>query len=141
MFGRDAFDLRNPMVIIRIMCGLFYLPHILFKLNGFAGSLAFFGKAGFNPPMFFVILALVMETICLVGLTFDILTRYVGVISAGVMGVALIAVYNTKGAFWLWNLGGVEYLIFWAVASLAVALYAWQKAGVTLPFGLSAKAA
>lgn len=125
--SKANFDVTNPVVVLRMMCGLFYIPHILFKLNGFDGALAFFGKAGFNPPLFFVSLALVTETICMVGLTLGLFTRYVGLMSAGVMGVAAVAIFNTKGYGWLWNLGGIEYLVFWGVGSLAVAAQAWKE--------------
>ncbi len=125
--SKTAFDFSDPMVVVRIMCGLLYIPHILFKLNGMSGAAAFFGKAGFNPPMAFVFLALAAETICAVGLTFDILTKWVGLVSAGVMAVAAYAVFATKGIGWLWNLGGVEYLALWAGLSVLVAVQAWRE--------------
>ncbi|WP_448203645.1 DoxX family protein [Azospirillum sp. sgz302134] len=121
-----SFDVTNPVVVLRVMCGVFYIPHVLFKLNGMEGAATFFAKAGFSPPMAFVVLALVMEIACAVGLTFDLYTKWVGLLSAGVMGVAAYAVFNTKGVGWLWNLGGVEYLVFWAVSSLALAVHAWK---------------
>ena len=40
-----AFDFTQPLTAIRVAAGLFYIPHILFKLTGIAGSLAFFAKA------------------------------------------------------------------------------------------------
>jgi putative oxidoreductase len=124
---QHRFDPADPLMPIRVMAGLFYLPHILFKLNGMAGSAAFFGKAGFHPPMLFLVLALVAEVVCAVGLTFGILTKWVGSVSAGVMGFAIYAIFATKGVGWLWNLGGVEYLVFWAVTSLAIAAEAWRR--------------
>lgn len=117
----------DPLAYARIACGLLYVPHIFFKLNGMAGSAAFFAKAGFQPPMFFLILALAMETVCAVGLTFNILTKWVGFISAGVLLVAVYATVATKGFGWLWNLGGIEYLILWAGLSLLLALNAWKQ--------------
>lgn len=117
----------DPFVTIRIACGLLYVPHILFKLNGMAGSAAFFAKAGFQPPMFFLILALIMETVCALGLTFNILTKWVGLISASVLLVATYATVATKGFGWLWNLGGIEYLLLWAGLSLLLALAAWKQ--------------
>ena len=125
--SKAAFNLSDPMVPVRMMCGLLYVPHILFKLNGMSGAAAFFGKAGFNPPMAFVVLALVTEIICAVGLTFNILTKWVGLMSAGVMAVAVYAVFATKGIGWLWNLGGIEYLALWASLSVLVAVQAWRE--------------
>ncbi|MCB1546015.1 MAG: DoxX family protein [Methylobacteriaceae bacterium] len=122
------FDLAQPLNVIRIVAGLFYLPHILFKVFGMAGALGFFAKAGLVPAPFFVGLALVVETIACVALTFGLYLRWTGLLSAGCMAVAAYAVFATKGAGWLWNLGGVEYLTMWAVISLAIAYNAWKQA-------------
>jgi putative oxidoreductase len=27
----------------------------------------------------------------------------------------------------MWNFGGVEYIVFWGIASLAVAVHAWKQ--------------
>lgn len=121
------FDLTNPIVLIRLMAGLFYVPHTLFKITGFAGSLTAFGAMGFQPPLFWVSLAILVEAICAVGLTFNLYTRYVGLMSAGTMVLAAYGTFMTKGIHWMWNFGGVEYIAFWGVASLAVALHAWKE--------------
>ncbi|MEN3111165.1 DoxX family protein [Uliginosibacterium paludis] len=117
----------DPIVPIRVAAGLLYVPHVFFKLFGMAGSAAFFARAGFQPPMFFLILALVMETVCAIGLTFNILTKWIGLISASVLAVAAYATIATKGLGWFWNLGGVEYLFVWAGISVVLALDAWKR--------------
>jgi putative oxidoreductase len=121
------FDLTNPIVVIRLMAGLLYVPHTLFKITGFAGSLAAFGAMGFQPPLFWVSLAILVEAICAVGLTFNFYTRYVGLMSAGTMVLAAYGTFMTKGVHWMWNFGGVEYIVFWGIASLAVAVHAWKQ--------------
>jgi putative oxidoreductase len=142
--SKASFDVANPIVAVRVMCGLFYVPHILYKLNGFENSVAFFGKAGFHPAAVWLVLALVMESACAIGLTFGIFTKYLGVVSAGVMATAVYAVFKTKGLGWMWNGGGIEYLAFWGVASLAVALHAWKtesaaSGAVAAPVGAAAR--
>ena len=40
-----------------------------------------------------------------------------------------MAVYSlqvAKGFGWTWNTGGYEYPVFWAIASLSVAIEAWK---------------
>jgi hypothetical protein len=37
------------------------------------------------------------------------------------------ATIATKGFGWLWNLGGIEYLVFWCLASFALAVQGWQR--------------
>lgn len=125
--NRNAFDFTDPVVVMRITLGVLYIPHILFKLNGMEGAAAFFGKAGFEPAMLFVVLALITETLCAAGLIFNILTKWVGLMSAAVMGVAAYAVLATKGAHWLWNLGGLEYIALWGFLSVVIAAHAWRE--------------
>jgi putative oxidoreductase len=123
----SRFDLSEPEVYFRVMCGVLYVPHILFKLNSMESSAVFFAKAGFSPGYAFVILALVLETISAIGLTFGFFVKWTGLISAGVLAVAAYAVCVTKGAGWLWNLGGVEYLVFWSLGSLVFAIKEWKQ--------------
>lgn len=123
----SRFDLSNPMVVTRILCGVFYFPHAISKIVGFAGTVGFFTKAGFYPPEAFVALSIVMELVCAVGLTFGLFTKYLGVVSAGLMAVAAYAIVAVYGLGWFWAQHGIEYLVFWGVASLAVALDAWNR--------------
>lgn len=127
MFAKKDFDLTNPIVVVRLMAGLFYIPHVLFKVLGFSGSLVGFAKMGFEPPVFWVSLAILTEAICVVGLTFNIYTRYVALMSAGTMALAAYGTFATKGVHWMWNFGGVEYIAFWGIASLALAVHAWKE--------------
>ena len=92
-----------------------------------AGALGFFAKAGLVPAPFFVGLALVVEALACVSLTFGLYLRWTGIMSAGCMAVAAYAVFATKGVGWLWNLGGVEYLVMWAIVSLAISYAAWKE--------------
>lgn len=124
---RSGFGVTDPAVFFRMMLGALYLPHMLFKLMDVNGAAAFFDKAGFKPALFFVVLALVMEGIAAAGLFFNILVKWTGLVSAGVLAVAVYAVFVTKGVGWLWNLGGVEYLVLWAGGSFAFALQAWKQ--------------
>lgn len=121
------FDVTNPIVVVRLATGLFYFPHAISKIIGFAGAVGFFTKAGFHPPEAFVALSITMELICAVGLTVGVFTKYLGVVSAGLMVVAAYAIVAVYGLGWFWAGHGIEYLVFWGVASLAVALDAWNR--------------
>jgi putative oxidoreductase len=125
--NRSNFDVTDPVVFFRIALGALYVPHILFKLMDMNGAQAFFGKVGMHPALFFVVLALVMESISALGLIFNIFVKYTGLISAGVLAVAIYAVVSTKGLGWLWNLGGIEYLVLWAGGSFVLAVNAWRR--------------
>ena len=122
-----SFDVTDPAVFFRMMLGALYVPHIAFKLMDINGAATFFGKAGFQPALFFVVLALVMESVSAAGLFFNILIKWTGLLSAGVLAVATYAIFATKGVGWLWNLGGVEYLVLWAGGSFVYAVQAWKQ--------------
>jgi len=127
MSTNKTFDLTNPLVVVRLMCGLFYVPHVLFKIQGFDGSVAAFAKMGFEPALPWLLLAIATETICAIGLTLNMYVQFVGLMSAGVMAFAVYGTFATKGVHWMWNFGGVEYLTFWGVASFMLAVQAWKQ--------------
>jgi putative oxidoreductase len=137
-----SFDLTNPLVVIRLMCGLFYIPHIVFKLQGFEGSVAAFAKMGFQPALPWLLLAIAAETVSAIGLTLNIYIQFVGLVSAGVMAFAVYGTIATKGVHWMWNFGGIEYLAFWGAASFMLAVQAWKQvlAGDRRPFEVFARA-
>lgn len=124
---KSQFDLTDPLVAIRILCGLLFVPHILFKLNGMDGAAAFFAKAGFDPAYPFLILAIITESMSAIGLIFNIVTKWSGLLAAAVMAGATKAVLATKGAVWLWNFGGIEYNVVWCLLCLIIAIHAWQE--------------
>jgi len=124
---RSAFDITDPAVFLRVALGALYVPHIAFKLMDLNGAQAFFGKAGFQPALFFVVLALLMESVSAIGLIFNVFVKWTGLVSAGVLAVAVYAVFATKGVGWLWNLGGVEYLMLWCGGSFVIAVDAWRR--------------
>ena len=127
MSTNRTFDLTNPLVVVRLMCGLFYVPHALFKIQGFEGSLVAFAKMGFEPALPWVVLAIVTEAICAVGLTLNMYVQFVGLMSAGVMALAAYGTFATKGVHWMWNFGGVEYITMWGVTSFMLAVAAWKE--------------
>lgn len=123
--SREATDL--PMRVLRMLVGLFYLPHVLSKIVGFAGTVVFFGKAGFQPPEVFVVFSGILELAVGVALLLGVFTKYAALLSAGLMVVAAGAIMIVNGVGWYWNKAGVEYLVFWAVASLVVFADAWRE--------------
>ncbi|WP_164868098.1 DoxX family protein [Rhodovarius crocodyli] len=120
----SQFDALMP---IRVAAGLLYIPHWLYKVMNMSGSATFFESAGFYPGMFFLYLALVTEGICAVSFIFNIQVKWTGFMSAGVLAVAAYAVLATKGFGWLWNKGGIEYIVLWAFLSVVFAAEAWRR--------------
>jgi putative oxidoreductase len=119
-----SFDLTDGMNILRLMCGLFFIPHIYAKFF-VPEALGFFVAAKFKPPAFWMYTACVIETVLAIGLIFDIYTAYAAAVAFIHLMVAAVAVWRVTGGKWLWNIGGAEYCVFWALACLVVAIESW----------------
>jgi putative oxidoreductase len=125
----ENFDLSNGLNIIRIICGLFFFPHVAGKFAAgavSAGTVGFFAKAGFHPPEVWVYIAAFSETAAAVALVLGICTRFAAVGAVALLGIAVYSLQVVKGFGWTWNTGGYEYPVFWALTSLAVSIEAWK---------------
>jgi putative oxidoreductase len=120
----DKFSLFNEFNILRIICGAFFIPHIVGKIT-VPATLEFFVVAGFKPPATWMYIAGAIETILATGLILGIYTQYVGVIAFIHLLVAAAATYKVKNCL-IWVNGGVEYCVFWAICCLVVAMHAWH---------------
>ena len=130
------FDPTNGFNLLRIICGLFLFPHVLGKFAGGAVSAAtvgFFASAGFHPPEVWVYIAAISETAVGVALVLGICTRFAALGACTVLAIAVYSLQVVKGFGWTWNTGGYEYPVFWALASLAVAMEAWKGHPAHLP--------
>ena len=117
----DKFNLLNEFNILRIICGAFFVPHIYAKYF-VPEALGFFVAAKFKPPKFWLLVACAVEVVLAVGLILGIYTTIVAWVAAFHLGVATIAVYRVTGK-WLWNIGGCEYCLFWAICCVVVAMH------------------
>ena len=115
------FNLLDPFVILRIACGLFFIPHIVGKLT-VPATLDFFVAAGFKPPKTWMYVAGAIETVLAIGLTLGLFTRIVAAVACFHLLVAAGATYKVTGK-WIWVIGGIEYCVFWAIACLVVAMH------------------
>jgi len=123
------FDPTNGLNILRIICGLFLFPHVLGKFAAgtvSAATVGFFAKAGFQPPEVWVYIAAIAETAAGVALVLGICTRFAALGACALLAVAVYSLQVVKGFGWTWNTGGYEYPVFWAIASLCVAIEAWK---------------
>jgi len=118
----QSFNLTDGINILRLICGLFFIPHIYAKFF-VPEALGFFVAAKFNPPKAWMYVACVIEIIIATGLIFAILPFYAGVLGFIHLLVAAAAVARVTGGKWLWNIGGYEYCVFWAISCLVVAMH------------------
>ena len=71
MSWADKFNLLNPIVDLRLICALFFIPHIVGKFTEPA-TLGFFKAAKFNPPATWMYIAGTSETFLTIGLVCDL---------------------------------------------------------------------
>ena len=124
----DKFNLLNEFNLLRLICALFLIPHIYAKFYEPA-ALGFFVAAKFKPPKFWMYFAGTVETVLAIGLFFGIYTTIAGVVAAVHLAIAAAAVYRVTGK-WLWNIGGCEYCLFWAICCLVVAMHGYRTGGI-----------
>jgi len=116
------FDLSNEFNILRIICGAFFIPHVYAKIF-VPEARGFFVAAKFKPATAWMYIALVIETVLAICLIFGIYTSYAAWVAAIHLGIASAAVHRVTGGKWLWNIGGYEYCLFWAICCVVVALH------------------
>ncbi len=127
MSWADKFNLLNEFNVLRIICALFFIPHIVGKIT-VPQALQFYVDVGFKPPKFWMYLAGSIEVVLTIGLFFGIYTAFVGAIAFIHLMVAAAATYKlTKN--WIWVIGGIEYCVFWAICCLVVAMHAYRMGG------------
>ena len=122
------FNLLNEFNILRLICGLFMIPHIYGKFY-VPAALGFFVAAGFKPPKFWMYLAGAIEVVLAIGLIFGIYTTICAAIMTAHLLVAAVGVYKVTGK-WLWNIGGFEFCLFWAICCWIVAMHAYYAGGI-----------
>ena len=118
------FDLTNGFNILRLICGLFFIPHIYAKFF-VPEALGFFVAAGFKPPKVYLYTACIIETVIAFCLIFDIYPMLAGAIGFIHLLIAAAAVWKVTKGKWLWNIGGYEYCVFWAICCLIVSMQYW----------------
>jgi putative oxidoreductase len=121
MTGFDP-AIEAPIDLLRLACGLFFLPHILAKIFNRPVTLGFFEAAGFRPAATAMAFALAIELAVAFAFIAGFRVDLAGWLGAAFLTVAALAVAKVSRGKWLWNLGGAEYCVFWAIACVVVAL-------------------
>lgn len=108
-----AFD---SLAVLRVLCGVWFIPHCIGKLRNIGPASQTFAKAGLRPARAFVILAIAMEVLAGAGLALNVQPRLAAALAVAVLGGASYAVLKINGFHWRWQKQGPEYMLFWAMA-------------------------
>ena len=126
MSWADKFNLLNGIVILRLICALFFIPHVVGKFTEPA-TLGFFVAAKFNPPATWMYIAGTIETVPDPPARFSTSTRPMSPpIAAFHLFVAGAATYKVTKK-WIWVIGGIEYCVFWMLSCVVLAMLTWPK--------------
>jgi putative oxidoreductase len=111
----------EPVSVLRIACGLFFIPHVWGKLQFPPPLVEFFEQAGLKPAKAFMLLACAVEAIATAALICNLFTPVAAMVAAANLAVATICLYRVRGFLWIWNSGGFEFPLFWGLVLLVVA--------------------
>lgn len=117
------FDLNNGYVLMRIIVGLFLIPHAWGKVATPAGPLGFFTAAGFPRPLAFMRAGFFIEVILAGALVLGVWSQTAAWLTAVFLLVASAATLRVSKGSWFWMTGGCEYPLFWAICCVIVALH------------------
>lgn len=106
------------LTVLRVLCGLWFVPHCIGKLRNVGPASQTFAKAGFKPPRVFLWLTIGMELLAGAGLVFGVAPRAAAVLAVAVLMGASFAVVRINGWHWRWQKQGPEFMLFWSIACL-----------------------
>lgn len=123
MWNSMTDDLANPLHLLALVCGLLFIPHILAAFTSRDAVVGFFQAAGFKPPLLFVSLAVMIETLVSISLIFRIWLPVGSAVAALFMFSAGAAAWKVSNRRWVWNLGGCEFHMFWGFCCALIAAH------------------
>jgi len=106
----------DPLTVLRVLCGMWFLPHCIGKIRNVGPASQTFAKAGLRPARFFVLLTIVLELAAGFGLALNVQPRWAAGLAVLVLVGASYAVLKINGFNWRWQKQGPEYMLFWAAA-------------------------
>jgi putative oxidoreductase len=118
----SAFDFTDGYAVLRVLCGAFFIPHVVGKITARQASVAFFELAGLNPPQLWSYAAMALEVVLAACLVLGILTVYAAYMGCIYLLIAAAVNYKVSRK-WLWHIGGSEWPVFWALCCAVVGHY------------------
>lgn len=106
----------DPQQALRILCGVWLLPHAVLKTRNAALAQQTFANVGLKPGMAFLALTVALELVAALGLIFGLYPRIAAGLAVIVLLGATYAIVRMHGWNWRWNKSGPEYMLFWSLA-------------------------
>jgi len=115
--------LESGVDYLRVICGVFLLPHLIVKFQSQEFVKGFMAEAGLKPPVVWLYSAFAIEILASIGLVFNIYTRFAALLAGIFLAVAAFASWRVSKGKWMWNFGGAEYPLFWSICCFIVAIH------------------
>lgn len=110
----------TPLYALQLICGGFYVPHIIGKFTAREASLGFFRAAGMRPAEAWRWAAMIIEVILAFLLIAGLYVHIAAWASCVYLLIASAAALKVSKK-WLWHIGGCEYPLFWALCCAVLA--------------------
>ncbi len=108
--------------LLRIVCGVWLLPHALLKIRNAALARKTFEQVGLKPGIVFLALTVALEFAAAAGLILNLFPHIAAGAAVFVLMGASYAVLKMHGPAWRWNKSGPEYMVFWSIACILAVL-------------------
>ena len=105
-----------PLAALRILCGIWFVPHCIGKICHIGPASQAFDQVGFRPGRLFVFITIAFELLAGSGLVLGIHKELAAALAVVVLTGAGYAVVKINGLNWRWQRQGPEYVLFWAIA-------------------------
>ncbi len=112
----------DPQAALRILCGVYFLPHAALKVKNAHLAQETFAKVGLKPGKPFLYATVALELLAAAGLILNFQPRLAAGLGIFVLLGASYAVLRMNGTNWRWNRGGPEFMIFWSIATVIAVL-------------------
>ena len=116
-----SLGLESGIDYLRVLCAVFLLPHLVVKFQSQEFVKGFMDQAGLRPPILWLYASFAIEIAASIGLLLNIYARYAAILAGLFLVVASWASWRVSKGKWMWNFGGAEYPLFWALCCFIVA--------------------
>jgi putative oxidoreductase len=135
----DATTAPYAILLLRWCLGAMFIAHALLKVRVFTipGTVRFFQSLGLPGWVAYVTIAVAFGGAA--ALMLGLWPRIAALLLVPLIAGTIVTVHGKKGWLfsnpdgvkgpgWYWSGGGIEYLVFWGLASLIVFSHEWRKA-------------
>jgi putative oxidoreductase len=116
----SGFHFPAALVVLRTICGFFFIPHAIGKFTARNAAFGFFQAAGFRPAPLFAYVAMGLELVLATLLIAGWRVRPSAAAASVYLFIAAAAVIKVERK-WLWHIDGCEYPVFWGICCAIVA--------------------